>query len=54
MRRLAPCGTRSALNRHNKRGEVADEACLKADADYHRERYAAKKEQREEQTVAGD
>lgn len=48
MKAVAECGTRSALNRHNRLGEIADEACLAADAAYQRERYAEKKRQEQE------
>lgn len=32
-RKLAPCGTLTAYNRHKRRGEDADEACLAAKAE---------------------
>lgn len=40
----AKCGTRSGLYRHWKRREIACGPCLKADADYHRERYRTKRQ----------
>lgn len=34
---LTPCGTYAAAQRHRKRGEVVDDACLKASSEYQRE-----------------
>ncbi|UGS27590.1 hypothetical protein K8F61_05215 [Microbacterium resistens] len=35
-RELAPCGTRTAYKRHQRRGEPVDEACRAANAEYQR------------------
>lgn len=40
MSGVAACGTRSAFERHRRRGEPADEACRDANREYHRRRYA--------------
>lgn len=41
---LAPCGTRSAYNRHLRRGEPIDEACRQANNQSAIRRYQARKE----------
>jgi hypothetical protein len=41
---VKPCGTRAAYHRHLAHREIADAACLAAEAAYKRERYAAAKE----------
>jgi hypothetical protein len=43
---LAPCGTRSAAIRHRQRGELMDDACRLADAEYQRQ-FQAQKRRRE-------
>lgn len=35
-RRLAPCGTHAAFNRHKERGERIDGPCLEAEREYQR------------------
>lgn len=39
----APCGTRAALRRHQRRGERACEACLAAERRWHRLRAEARR-----------
>ncbi len=48
---LQPCGTRAAAVRHQRNGEVLDNACLAALADHARDMYWKKKANLEERGI---